>query len=47
MAGRLRIAADGEQIAQSATGICLDNGDARPKLLPASACDYTTGYNGA
>ncbi len=36
-----------EQIAQSATGICLDNGDARPKLLPASACDYTTGYNGA
>ncbi len=36
-----------EQIAQAATGICLDNGDARPKLLPASACDYTTGYNGA
>ncbi|HEX2827393.1 MAG TPA: CoA transferase [Burkholderiales bacterium] len=36
-----------EQIAQSATGICLDNGDERPKLLPASACDYTTGYNGA
>lgn len=36
-----------EQIAQSATGICLDNGDKRPKLLPASACDYTTGYNGA
>ena len=36
-----------EQIAQCATGICLDNGDARPKLLPASACDYTTGYNGA
>ncbi|MEE2934225.1 MAG: CoA transferase [Pseudomonadota bacterium] len=40
-----------EQIAQSATGICLDNGvnvgDGRPKLLPASACDYTTGYNGA
>ena len=30
-----------------ATGICLDNGDERPKLLPASACDYTTGYNGA
>lgn len=25
----------------------LDNGDERPKLLPASACDYTTGYNGA
>lgn len=37
-----------EQIAQCSTGICLDNGDAeRPKLLPASACDYTTGYNGA
>ena len=37
-----------EQVAQCATGICLDNGDdKRPKLLPASACDYTTGYNGA
>ena len=36
-----------EQIAQCATGICKDNGDERPKLLPASACDYTTGYNGA
>ncbi len=36
-----------EQIGQCATGICLDNGDERPKLLPASACDYTTGYNGA
>jgi crotonobetainyl-CoA:carnitine CoA-transferase CaiB-like acyl-CoA transferase len=36
-----------EQIAQCSTGICLDNGDERPKLLPASACDYTTGYNGA
>jgi crotonobetainyl-CoA:carnitine CoA-transferase CaiB-like acyl-CoA transferase len=36
-----------EQISQSATGICLDNGDERPRLLPASACDYTTGYNGA
>ena len=36
-----------EQIGQSATGICMDNGDERPKLLPASACDYTTGYNGA
>jgi crotonobetainyl-CoA:carnitine CoA-transferase CaiB-like acyl-CoA transferase len=36
-----------EQIAQCATGICLDNGEERPKLLPASACDYTTGYNGA
>ena len=40
-----------EQVAQSATGICIDNGkgigDGRPKLLPAAACDYTTGYNGA
>jgi crotonobetainyl-CoA:carnitine CoA-transferase CaiB-like acyl-CoA transferase len=41
-----------EQIAQCTTGICLDNGGLdngveRPKLLPASACDYTTGYNGA
>lgn len=40
-----------EQIGQSTTGICMDNGaktgDGRPKLLPASACDYTTGYNGA
>jgi crotonobetainyl-CoA:carnitine CoA-transferase CaiB-like acyl-CoA transferase len=36
-----------EQIAQCTTGICLDNGDQRPTLLPASACDYTTGYNGA
>jgi crotonobetainyl-CoA:carnitine CoA-transferase CaiB-like acyl-CoA transferase len=36
-----------EQIAQCTTGICLDNGDKRPTLLPASACDYTTGYNGA
>jgi crotonobetainyl-CoA:carnitine CoA-transferase CaiB-like acyl-CoA transferase len=36
-----------EQIAQCATGICLDNGNERPQLLPASACDYTTGYNGA
>ncbi len=36
-----------EQIAQCTTGICLENGDERPKLLPASACDYTTGYNGA
>ena len=36
-----------EQIAQCTTGICLDNGDERPRLLPASACDYTTGYNGA
>ena len=36
-----------EQIAQCATGICLDNGDERPTLLPAAACDYTTGNSGA
>ena len=36
-----------EQIAQCATGICLDNGDERPTLLPAATCDYTTGYLGA
>ena len=26
------------------TGICHDNDPARPRLLPAAACDYTTGY---
>ena len=36
-----------EQIGESATGICLENGDDRPKILPASVCDCTTGYNGA
>lgn len=36
-----------EQVAQCATGISLANGDGRPRLLPASACDYVTGYSGA
>ena len=40
-----------EQIAQTVTGIChgngVDAGDNRPRLLPAAACDYTTGYLGA
>ena len=26
------------------TGICHDNRPERPMLLPAAACDYTTGY---
>ena len=39
-----------EQIAQTVTGICHDGArinDGRPKLLPAAANDYTTGYLGA
>jgi len=40
-----------EQVAQSVTGICHDNGDkngtGRPELLPVNACDYLTGYLGA
>lgn len=39
-----------EQVAQTVTGICHDGArinDGRPKLLPAAACDYTTGYLGA
>lgn len=37
-----------EQVAQTVTGILKDNGDeTRPRLLPAAACDYTTGYLGA
>jgi hypothetical protein len=40
-----------EQVAQTVTGICKDGGpsptDTRPSLLPAAACDYTTGYLGA
>lgn len=36
-----------EQVAQTVTGICNDGGDGRPALLPAAACDYTTGYLGA
>jgi crotonobetainyl-CoA:carnitine CoA-transferase CaiB-like acyl-CoA transferase len=33
-----------EQVAQTMTGICHDNNPERPHLLPAAACDYTTGY---
>ena len=33
-----------EQVAQTMTGICHDNRPERPMLLPAAACDYTTGY---
>jgi crotonobetainyl-CoA:carnitine CoA-transferase CaiB-like acyl-CoA transferase len=33
-----------EQVAQTMTGICHDNHPQRPALLPAAACDYTTGY---
>ncbi len=33
-----------EQVAQTVTGICHDNRPERPHLLPAAACDYTTGY---
>lgn len=36
-----------EQIAQTVTGICHDGHGDRPELLPAAACDYTTGYLGA
>ena len=36
-----------EQVAQTMTGICHDNKPERPHLLPAAACDYTTGYLGA
>ena len=36
-----------EQVAQTVTGICMDGGVDRPRLLPAAACDYTTGYLGA
>ncbi len=46
--GPLSDRAGWEQVAQAATGICMENGEnGRPKLLPAAACDYTTGYNGA
>jgi len=40
-----------EQVAQTVTGICQEGGpdstSTRPSLLPAAACDYTTGYLGA
>jgi crotonobetainyl-CoA:carnitine CoA-transferase CaiB-like acyl-CoA transferase len=43
-AGPWRERAGWEQLAQSATGLALDHGGADgPRLLPAAACDYTTG----
>jgi hypothetical protein len=40
-----------EQVAQTVTGICMEGGakatSSGPSLLPAAACDYTTGYLGA
>lgn len=33
-----------EQLAQTVTGIADEQGEGRPRLLPAAACDYTTGY---
>ena len=36
-----------EQVAQTVTGICRDNGRDRPALIHAAACDWTTGYLGA
>ncbi len=36
-----------EQVAQTVTGICNEGGVDQPRLLPAAACDYTTGYLGA
>ncbi len=33
-----------EQLAQTVTGIALENGEDAPLLLPAAATDYTTGY---
>ncbi|MBT5191978.1 MAG: CoA transferase, partial [Rhodospirillaceae bacterium] len=45
--GPLRDRAGWEQVAQTVTGICHENGIDQPELLPAPACDYTTGYLGA
>jgi crotonobetainyl-CoA:carnitine CoA-transferase CaiB-like acyl-CoA transferase len=36
-----------EQVAQTVTGIAHEGRADRPALLPAAACDYTTGYLGA
>lgn len=36
-----------EQVAQTVTGILQEGSPERPKLLPAAANDYTTGYLGA
>ncbi len=45
--GPFRERAGWEQVAQTVTGICHENGVDRPALLPVPACDYTTGYLGA
>ncbi len=45
--GPMRDRAGWEQVAQTVTGICHEGRDDRPALLPAAACDYTTGYLGA
>ena len=41
--GPLSHRAGWEQVAQTVTGICHDSGQGKPMLLPAAACDYTTG----
>lgn len=45
--GPLSHRAGWEQIAQTVTGICNEGAEDHPALLPAAACDYTTGYLGA
>ncbi len=45
--GPFRERAGWEQVAQTVTGICHEGSEERPMLLPAAACDYTTGYLGA
>jgi hypothetical protein len=42
--GPLSHRAGWEQVAQTVTGICHEGLPDRPALLPAAACDYTTGY---
>ncbi|MEK9725443.1 MAG: CoA transferase [Rhodospirillaceae bacterium] len=45
--GPLSHRAGWEQVAQTRTGLGHDERPDRPRLLPAAACDYTTGYLGA
>jgi crotonobetainyl-CoA:carnitine CoA-transferase CaiB-like acyl-CoA transferase len=45
--GPFRHRAGWEQVAQTVTGIAHEGGEDRPALMPAAACDYTTGYLGA
>ncbi|MGI9333036.1 MAG: CoA transferase [Gammaproteobacteria bacterium] len=42
--GPLSHRAGWEQVAQTVTGLCHEGAPDRPALLPAAACDYTTGY---